>query len=184
MAQHLDGVVISPVTLGKVELGGVGQVQGKILALLGIIFILLRHAEGDLQGPSRADGLAPLLDHPASAARGREQEHTDQHRAHRMAPGVPPGPIHDGRWSGEDWLALPPAVQIVSEVAGREIALRRLFLQAFQADRLQVEVGLRIECAGSARFFMNDLLDRLLNRSIITSSSHNDLRTSPSTPST
>ena len=76
-----------------------------------------------------------------------------QHRCRRCRVAAEParGPLRQSRWPDTQRLVGQPAPQVVGQVGRRRIPPLRVFLQAFQADRLQVAVDSRRQRPGRRR---------------------------------
>ena len=59
-----------------------------------------------------------------------------------------------------------PALQIQRQRLGRPVALRRIFFQALEANRLQVAVDLRVDEPRQRRFIVGDAPQRIDNRPV------------------
>src|SRR5262249_50668344 len=122
-----------------------------------LVLILFCNAQGDLQLRAGRDGLAPLPEDATASQRRREQDEADRERGHRMAPYVLPESLGDRHRPGKDRLTIAPAAEGVSQLAGRGIAILRVFLQAFEADRLQVGVYEGVDRSRAGRLVFDDL---------------------------
>jgi hypothetical protein len=99
-----------------------------------------------------------------------EQGHVDQEEYDNEGDGsaVLAGPSSEsfaGRdGPGLDRLVGQPAVEVVGQLGGAAVAAGRVFLQALQADRLQVPVERRDQLARRCRLPVEDLQDDLEGR--------------------
>ena len=85
----------------------------------------------------------------------------DPRGGNRVATAPAPRPLDPIQRPGNNWTAFEVAAQIVRQRGGRSVSSRRLFLQAFQANRFQVAVERRVELPRRDRFLRGDLPDRL-----------------------
>ena len=99
----------------------------------------------------RADGTA-----------SQEQPDGQQQRGNRgITPAPPPGHAKKADAAGQDGFAAEDAVQVVGQRLGRRIARVRLLLEAFQADRFQVERQPALQPTGRHRVLKTHLLERI-----------------------
>ena len=87
-----------------------------------------------------------------------------QGRQGRLAPAPPPGAFRAADGPRPDRLAGPEPPQVLGQGVGAGVAPRRLLLQAFQADRLQVARQPRLQPRRRDRLGRLDLLERLQRR--------------------
>ena len=72
--------------------------------------------------------------------------------------------VEDVEGAGVDRFAVEVALQVVRQRRGRRVAVRRLFLQTFQTDRLQIAVHLGVEQARRGRQLLHHLRQRVERR--------------------
>ena len=168
VAHDFGEIRILPLTHRQVDCRGISQVPGIVLALERLALALERlvlvrfcHAQSDLQIRAGGDGLPPLPEDASASECRREQKQADRDRGHGTAPDVLPDSFGGRGRPGVDRLAGKPAIKVQSEPAGRGIAFLGVFLQAFQADRLQVGMNLGIERSGTPRLLFDDLAQDL-----------------------
>ena len=156
-----------PVAGGHGDAGAVEQLLALLLherqpALLErVVLPLLRQAllrECDVQ-------LAPQRD----IVPDDEQDHAedgqgaDGQEGHQGLPAFAPlpGAFPGGRGPGLDRVAFDEPAQVVGQRHGAGEPPRRVFLQAFEADRLQVMRDARLELSRRDRLLLDDLADRV-----------------------
>ena len=93
-----------------------------------------------------------------------EQTDGDERGRRRAASGPLQRALPGGRAAGVDWLAGQEAAQVHGQLPRIGVALMGLFLQALQADRLQVARDFRLEPRGGDGGLTGDQHDRLQRR--------------------
>src|SRR3954464_6723989 len=72
--------------------------------------------------------------------------------------------FHCSRRASVDWLASKESLDVVRELTGGRIAMKRLLSQALQADGFQVARNIRLQIRDRDWLGMHDLQDRFQNR--------------------
>src|SRR5262245_42492547 len=85
-----------------------------------------------------AAGLASIQLDADDADAETEPQQDKERRQGRLAPAPAPRFFEWADRTGADRLAGEEALQVVGQLGGRGVALRRLLLETFQTDRLQV----------------------------------------------
>ncbi len=132
----------------------------------GVSFLLLlSRQEGARLRPLERGPKQSLVDQPAEdegrCSQGRDAQ---ARRRRRMAPDPFHHPFRPGNRSREDRTALEKSIEIVGQRRGRRVAVRGVFAQAFQADRLDVARQSRLELPRRDGIGRTNLLERLKRR--------------------
>src|SRR5690606_34647388 len=90
--------------------------------------------------------------------RGRETSHG------RTSPAPAPESLRSTDRSGLDRLAVKKTAKLIGERAGGWVAFRRIFLEAFQDDRVQIPWNAGDQQPQCDGFPMNDMMQRIRNR--------------------
>ena len=115
-----------------------------------------------LQERDGATALPLLVDGPGGRKAEEDGQPQAEHRGRgRPAAGPLDGPLEHGRAPGEDGLAVVIPLQVVGQRRRRDVAPGRVFIEAFQADGLQVRRDLGDEAGGEYDLVIDDLADGL-----------------------
>ena len=99
-----------------------------------------------------------LLERDNRGGDADQHENGHERRLRRLAFAPSPSTLETADRPGQDRLTAEEASQIVRQVPRREVAAARVFLQALEADRLQVAGHEAIERTGTRRLMLEDLL--------------------------
>jgi len=102
----------------------------------------------------------PRLGCPVQAPGHHGDQQADKHGLAWPAPGPFPGSFQGSGRSGQDGSAVEPALEVVGQGRGAAVAFSWYFLQALQADGLQVPIHPRIVHTGRCRLALDDLQQR------------------------
>ncbi len=103
---------------------------------------------GGRQGCCQGLRLFPLPEDRGQREEAGRDQGNERPGRNRVTPAPPPQSAEEPHRPSPDWLVVQEPTQVPGKFLGRRVPLPRLFLQALQADRLQVAWRARLEVAG------------------------------------